>query len=158
MLEKVKPFLYSLLYKERSIYKLTLSFCIGNFIAFSPFIFLHTIMIFILVWLFRLNFAVTFAAAYGINNPWTAVPIYTLDYFFGHWFVHNLCHINVALWTPTWMTFITTKCEQLIGLKNVCVFSFLVGGHVLSVLISIALFPIMKRIFSQLMLETTVTK
>src|SRR5581483_10373754 len=67
--------------QEHCSTKLALSFCVGVYIAFSPFIGLHTVMTFIFVWLFGLNLAATFTASWLINNPWTMIPIYSTDYF-----------------------------------------------------------------------------
>lgn len=82
MLKRIKNFFSSIFSQDQSPERLSASFCVGNYIAFSPYFGLHGVMVVICSWLFGLNFGIMFAAAYGINNLWTAIPIYTADYFF----------------------------------------------------------------------------
>jgi uncharacterized protein (DUF2062 family) len=63
-------------------HRLALAFAVGVFIAFSPTIGLHTLSVFALAWVFRLNTIVMFTAAF-INNPWTIVPMYGFCLWFG---------------------------------------------------------------------------
>ena len=153
MIKKVLSYLKKFVYQERSPQKLAISFCIGNYIAFSPFIGLHTVMVFIAAWLFSLNFPVTFAEAYGINNLWTAVPIYTADYIFGYWLVHKVIHLNGLLYNPHWFNLMCQFFEQKLGLVKPCIWSFLIGGNLLGILTSIILYPFMVKLFSKLSLE-----
>ncbi len=146
-------YLKKFVYKERSAQKLALSFCIGNYIAFSPFLFLHTFMAFASIWFFRLNPAVTFAAAYGINNPWTLVPVYMADYAFGYWLVHKVMCIEFLMTSPSWMDFINRFFETNLGMAKPCIWSFLIGGNLLGIITSIILYPIMKKFFAKLTLE-----
>lgn len=139
--------------EERSADKLALSFCIGNYIAFSPFLFLHSVMVFCATWLFNLNFAITFAVAYGVNNPWTLVPIYTADYFFGRWLFVSCLNIDFITYNPQWMSYIHNFFEQRLGLARPCVWSFLLGGNILGILTSILLYPIMRYIFSKMVTQ-----
>ncbi len=145
----IRNFFIRLAYQEKSPEKLALSFCVGNYIAFSPFIFLHTVMVFICVWLFRLNFAVTFAAAYGVNNIWTAVPIYTVDYAFGYWLMHSVAGLDLVSLNPSWMGFVHRFFELKLGLAKPCLWSFLIGGNLLGILTSVILYPPIKWIFAQ---------
>jgi len=62
--------------------QLALAFAVGVFIAFSPTIGLHTISVFFIAWIFRLNKLVVFTAAF-VNNPWTMVPLYGFCLWFG---------------------------------------------------------------------------
>ena len=150
MLNWIKKFFSRLILHEGSPNKLALSFCVGNYIAFSPFIGFHGIMAFVFSWLFRLNLAVTFATAYFVNNIWTAIPVYTADYIFGHWLVHSLFRLNVDSFTPRWMDAISLFLEQKLGLPRPCFWSFLIGGNILGIIISIALYPGMQRLFKNL--------
>lgn len=139
-----------LAFQERSAKKLAISFCMGNYIAFSPFIFLHTVMVFIFVWLFRLNFAVTFAVAYGVNNIWTAVPIYTTDYVFGYWLVHRVFGADLSSFDFSWMSYINNFFEHTLGLSRPCFWSFMIGGNLLGILTSIVLYPFLVSLFTRL--------
>ena len=88
IIEKVKKVFKNAFTSGWSVEKLTLSFCIGIYIAFSPFPGIHTVMMLVAKWLFRLNFTVLFIAT-SINNPWTMIPFFSFDFFFGYWFVHG---------------------------------------------------------------------
>jgi len=92
----------------------------GNYIAFSPFIGFHGLMAFVLSWLMGLNVAVTFATAYFVNNFWTAIPVYTADYIFGYWLIHDIFQYDVTGITPLWMTSLSELCAQKLGINNLC--------------------------------------
>jgi uncharacterized protein (DUF2062 family) len=62
--------------------KLALAFAIGVFIAFSPWLGLHVISCFFFAWLFRVSKVVVLAGAF-VNNPWTMVPMYAFNLWFG---------------------------------------------------------------------------
>ncbi len=151
ILYNIRQFFQSMAYQELSPSTLALSFCIGSYIAFSPFIFLHTVMVFIFGWLFKLNIPVTFAASCGINNPWTAVPIYVIDYVFGYWMVHSVGKMELS--NPSWMCWIENFIQNTLHLSKPCLWSFLIGGNLLGIIVSIVLYPVMKKIFTLLMKE-----
>ena len=69
---------------DSSPHKKALSFAVGIFIACNPTYGLHTVEVFLVVWLFRLNFPLVFAGAW-MNNPWTILPVSTFCYFVGRW-------------------------------------------------------------------------
>lgn len=71
---KFKEKFQTLLRLEDSTHKLTLSFSIGVFIAFSPLLGFHLVMVLFVGWFFRLNMVALFLGAV-INNPWTILPI-----------------------------------------------------------------------------------
>ncbi len=73
MVIKLKAFLMDLALKDRSPAKLAAAFCMGVYIAFSPFPGFHTAMVFVLSWMCHLNVGVVFASSCVINNPWTMV-------------------------------------------------------------------------------------
>lgn len=126
-----------------SIEKLTLSFCIGIYIAFSPFPGIHTIMMFIAKWLFNINFPILFIAT-SINNPWTMIPFYTFDYVFGYWFLHKFIGFS-----PSWHI----PLAKIFGSGNICVWSFFIGGNILGIVIAILSYP-----FIKIIIKKTVTK
>jgi len=118
-----------LVLKERSPRMLALSFCVGVYIAFSPYLFMHTAMIFVFAWLFSLNFPAVFAAAYLVNNPWTLVPIYTADYFVGEFLLRTVCGLNTLQLNPSWMSFINKPIVQYTGINGISFWSFMLGGQ-----------------------------
>ena len=150
MFNKLKHKLQTYIASEHSPTQLALAFCIGNYIAFSPFIGFHGLMALVISWLSGLNFPIMFAAAYGINNLLTAVPIYASDYILGYWITHTLFHLNLDFLTPWWLEQFQHFCHTKIGMPFPCIWSFLIGGNVLGILTSIGLYPIMKHCFKKL--------
>ena len=120
--------------------KLALSFCIGLYIAFSPFPGGHTIMMLGINWVMGLNLPIMFLAV-SINNPWTMIPFFTLDYFFGYWLLHSFfgCH---SLWE--------ISLARIFGTGKICMFSFLIGGNVLGLAAALLFYPIMKFVFTKI--------
>lgn len=125
-----------------------LAFSIGVFIAFSPFLGLHTIMATALAFLFRLNKIAIYAGTF-VNNPFlTLVPILLASYGVG----------AILLGRP-----IKLPTEDLELLKNPHLFSgdywrtillqsrhvlvpFALGGMVLSVVSSVIAYPLTVRL------------
>lgn len=62
--------------------KIAFSFAIGVFIAFSPLLGTHLIMVFLIILFFRVTKIAILTGAL-INNPWTIVPMYTAGTFLG---------------------------------------------------------------------------
>jgi uncharacterized protein (DUF2062 family) len=120
--------------------KMALSVCVGLYIAFSPFPGGHTIMMLVAGWLWGLNFPILFLAV-SINNPWTMIPFFTFDYFFGYWLLHSFfgCH---SLWE--------LSLAKIFGSGKICMFSFLIGGNVLGIAVALISYPIMKFIFTKI--------
>jgi uncharacterized protein (DUF2062 family) len=82
MIVKFKEKIKELLRLNDSPRKIALAFAVGVFIAFSPALGFHTIMVLLSAWLFRLNPVALFAGAF-VNNPWTFAPLYGLCLWFG---------------------------------------------------------------------------
>ena len=140
VIEKIKSSIKNAFTRGWSVEKLTLSSCIGIYIAFSPFPGGHTIMMFLARWLFNINFPILFIAT-SINNPWTIVPFFTLDYFFGHWLIHTVLGIN-----PGW----SISLAKVFGSGEVCVWSFFIGGNILGISVALLSYPFVKLFFSKL--------
>ncbi|MBD3272794.1 DUF2062 domain-containing protein [Candidatus Dependentiae bacterium] len=143
ILEKIKNVLKKAFTQGWSVEKLTLSFCMGVYIAFSPFPGAHTIMMFIAKWLFNINFPILFIAT-SINNPWTMVPFYSFDYAFGYWFMHKLLGIN-----PGW----AIPLAKIFGSGKICVWSFFIGGNILGIFMALLSYPFVKMVFKKLVLK-----
>lgn len=153
----MKKFFYKLISSEKSVSKLALSFCFGNFIAWTPVIPLipvQTLLIFIFSWLFRLNTTVTFATVYLINNPFTMVPIAFIDYLFGSWVVNNVLKVDLMPYNPAWIDSFSAFLCRYIDLNRItsggslCLWCLVIGGITLPLLLSLILYPIMRFIFS----------
>ena len=67
---------------RESPHKVALAFATGVFIGMSPLLGLHTLLGFVVAWIFRLNPFALLAGVY-ITNPWTVVPIYTFSTYVG---------------------------------------------------------------------------
>lgn len=149
LISRVTNLFKRLLLKERSPKKLSLSFCVGLYISFSPFIFLHTAMVIAFTWLFSLNGAAVFAGAF-INNPWTMVPCYSVGYFFGEFVLRVLCRLDTVALNPSWMVLVNEPIMRVTGIQGISFWSFLLGGNLLGVMLGVMLYPVLKRLFKRL--------
>jgi uncharacterized protein (DUF2062 family) len=130
IIQKLQQFGKNLLHAETSVCTLTRSTCLGIFIAFSPFVGLHTFMAIGLAWLLSFNISVTLMVSCLINNPWTMVPVYGCDYMFGKWVC---CFWDVNIIMP----------QLFLGLSSHSIWIFFIGGNILSILLAIVMyFPI----------------
>ncbi|MFH1461596.1 MAG: DUF2062 domain-containing protein [bacterium] len=148
ILKKIKNTLKNALTQGWSVEKLTLSFCLGIYIAFSPFPGVHTIMMFIAKWLFKINFPILFIAT-SINNPWTMIPFYTFDYTFGYWFLHKFIGFN-----PGW----SIPLAKIFGSGKICVWSFFIGGNLLGIGIALLSYPFVKIIIKKAITKLNILK
>lgn len=152
--------LNKLVLAERSVTKLTLSFCLGASLAFSPYVGVQTWLIFPLCWIFGLNVTVSIGALYLISNPFTMLPIILGDYMFGYWLV-NFFNLQFLKQNPVWVAgainFINKyffDLEKALG-ADFCFWCFFLGAHILSITVFIVLYPIMKRLFKMILARTT---
>jgi len=132
---------------EQSPHKLALTCALGVFIGISPLIGLHTVMTFVFAWLFSLNIATLFAISVLINNPWTMVPVYSIDHLFGTW-LFNYLNIDYLQLEPVWVESCNVFLKEHTGITGLSLSAFLVGGNLLAIGISIILYPLAKRIFT----------
>jgi len=150
IIKRFKQFLYELALKEKNPQVLALSVCIGVFIAFSPFVCFHTLMIIVSAWLFSLNFAVVMAASLFVNNPWTMVPVYSTDYLFGEWFLRKVIGVDALSLNPFWMEPLNGFVYKYTGIAGISFWSFMIGGNLLGLLVSVILYPVVKSIFKRI--------
>ncbi|MEX0848734.1 MAG: DUF2062 domain-containing protein [Candidatus Dependentiae bacterium] len=148
IIQKVQQFGKRILQTEGSIKKRARSICLGIFIAFSPFVGLHTLMAFALCWLFSLNYPITVTVQLAINNPWTWVPVYGCGYGFGR-LLSNVCHIDFAQCSPKFFSSIEPLCST-VGVSADSIWIFFIGGNVLSVLLAISMYIPIKCLFKKL--------
>lgn len=153
----MKKFIYKLIASEKSVTKLALSFCFGVFIACTPvmpLIPVQTLLIFLLSWLFKLNTTVTFATVYLINNPFTMIPIWFLDYMFGFWLLNKVLKIDMIKYNPQWIDSFSAYLSKYVDLAKItggdslCLWCLIIGGLVLPLILGLVLYPIMKIVFS----------
>ena len=150
IIKRIKEFFYKLALKEKSPRVLAVSVCVGVFISFSPFIFFHTIMIIASAWLFSLNLAAVMSASLFVNNPWTMVPVYSADYVFGEWFLRKIIGLNPLSLNPSWMLPLNNLIFKYTGISGISFWSFMIGGNLLGLIISVILYPVVKSIFKRM--------
>ena len=134
---------------ERSSHWLALSFSVGAYIAFSPFIGFHTLMALAAIYLFNLNGPAVFTASLLINNPWTMVPVYSADYIFGKWLCESLFPVNWVYANPWWMSWFNEPMVRYVGLPELSLWAFFIGGNVLGLAAAVVLYPIMRWVFAR---------
>jgi uncharacterized protein (DUF2062 family) len=121
-----------------------LAFSIGVFIAFSPFLGLHTIMATAIAFLFRFNKIAIYTGTF-INNPFfTLVPIIIVSYAVGAFVIGRPLHLpaeglellkNPQLFSGDYYRRIFVESWNI-------VWPFSVGATVLSVVCSVLAYPI----------------
>lgn len=138
--EKIKSVIKNAFESGGSPEKLAMAFCVGIYIAFSPFPGAHTIMVLLSRWLLGLNLPVLFLSA-SINNPWTMIPFFSLDYVFGYWFLHSVLGCS-GMWE--------ISLAKVFGSGKICLLSFLVGGNLLGIVAAIVFYPVMTIVFKKM--------
>ena len=125
-----------------------LAFAIGVFIAFSPFLGLHTIMATVIAFVFRFNKIAIYTGTF-INNPiFTLVPIIAFSYGVGALLLGLPLSIPdeavALLKNPELLT--AEYYERLFVQSWHLVRPFMVGGMVLSVVCSVVAYPLTLRL------------
>ena len=149
MRKRIRSLAGRLFLKERSAHKLALTCSLGSFIAISPLVGGHTLMIFLFSWLLRLSIPAVFMVSMFINNPWTMIFIYSFDHVVGKW-LFGLCNINPAHWEPAWLESCYLFIKQHTGISGLSVSALLVGGHLLALSVSLIVYLPMKKIFQRM--------
>jgi uncharacterized protein (DUF2062 family) len=124
-----------------------LAFSIGVFIAFSPFLGLHTIMATVIAFLFRFNKVAIYTGTF-LNNPFfTLVPIIIASYAIGAFVLGRPLHIpdeglellkNPELFSSNYYSRLFVQSWHI-------VWPFAVGASVLSVVCSVLAYPLTLR-------------
>jgi uncharacterized protein (DUF2062 family) len=144
MLKKQLLALYTLFANhELCAHRLTVSVCWGVFIAFSPFVGLHTVMVFFFGWLFSLHTSVLLIVSMFINNPWTMIAIYGID----HWFGKILCDffgIDHTFFAPTFLQSWNQWLFSYLAMTEFSLGAFLFGGNVLGFACALLSYPVVK--------------
>lgn len=146
-----------MLASEPSPHRLSLSCAVGTFLAFSPYLGIQTVLIFVLSWLLSLNTAVTFSVVYLINNPWTMIPIVILDYLVGAW-VAGLFGINLLQYNPAWMQsfnkWINVKAGSYLaqwGIGELSFWAYFIGGHIVALACALLAYPLARYWIARMM-------
>lgn len=123
------------------------AFSIGVFIAFSPFLGLHTILATFIAFIFRFNKIAIYSGTFLNNPPLTLVPIVVASYAVGAFFLGRPLRIpseGVELLThPHLLT--GNYYRRLFAQSRYIVEPFAIGGMVLSVVCSVIAYPLTLR-------------
>jgi len=133
---------------EKSPRKLAFTCALGVYIGISPWVGLHTVMVFVLGWMFALSIPVLFLVSAMIHNPWTMMPVYAFDHLFGTW-VFSYLGIDYRAWDPAWIESWNVLLKAQTGIGGFSLTAFFVGGNLLAIGTSVMLYPVMKRIFTK---------
>ncbi len=121
-----------------------LAFAVGVFIAFSPFLGLHTILATLLAFFFRFNKLAIFTGTF-INNPFlTLVPIVIASYAIGAFILGRPLRLpadSLALLTEPHILS-GAYWRQMFGESWGIIWPFTIGGMVLSILGSLVAYPV----------------
>ena len=122
-----------------------LAFSIGIFIAFSPFLGLHTIMATLIAFAFRFNKIAIYTGTF-INNPiLTLVPIIVISYAVGAFILGRPLSIpdeGIALLKEPHLFTRDYYRRLFVQSWNDVVWPFAIGGSVLSVVCSLLAYPL----------------
>lgn len=157
----VRKLMERLVKSESDPIRLAWSVALGIFIAFSPYLGIQTILVFVFAFVFHANSAVIFIVLYTINNPWTMIPIAALDYLFGYWLTETVLGLNLEAHDPSWMTWVNAKISFLtsyLGIEKLCFWCYLIGGNILALAIAAASYPFLKYWCAKLIKKYTVHK
>lgn len=151
----IKKVLDKLILAEKSPTKLTLSFCLGAYLAFSPWLLLQTWLVFPLAWILKLNATVAMSSLYLISTPITFPFIIIIDYMFGTWLFESVLKINAVAYNPSFMQSLNNFLNKYINLEkylgsNICFWCYIIGANILGLFIAVIAYPIMKPIFKRL--------
>ena len=119
---------------------MALSICAGIYIAFSPFIALHTVMVVLAAYTWQLNGPIMFIVSNAINNPWSLLVIYGIDYAFGA-LLFRLAGIDGAALNPAWLNALINYLKNYLHIPEFSFWAFMIGGNLLGILISVISYP-----------------
>ena len=124
-----------------------LAFSIGVFIAFSPFLGLHTILATFIAFMFRFNKVAIYTGTFLNNPPLTMVPIIVASYAVGAFLMGRPLKIPgeglELLKNPHLLT--GDYYRRLFSESLTIVVPFAIGGMVLSVVCSVIAYPLTLR-------------
>lgn len=138
--------LKKLLYDDPSPKRITLALSIGTFFAFSPLLGAMTWLAMGFAWIFRTQPLLAAVWLNIINNPWTTLPIILLNYIVGTWAAQHLLRVDLSLYNPFFMAWITKKIgptlSYYLGIETICFWCFVLGGFIVATLLTIITAPL----------------
>jgi len=128
-----------------TVKKQALSLAIGVYVAFCPFIGLHTIMMLFLTWIFALNGSLMIGFSYLINNPWTMIPIYFFGYKVGL-YILDISNLN-NLPELFFINYLNAFLYKYFDSQGISGWAFLVGGNFVGFVIGFFTYCIALMVF-----------
>lgn len=122
------------------------SVALGIYIAFSPFIGFHTIMVFFLGWLFSLSIPIVFAVSLLLHNPWTMFFVYAAGYITGEFFCTTFQIENSFL--ESYLQIIATYIP-FFDMSPAVLLKILIGGNILGAFTALIVYPLIKHYASR---------
>lgn len=146
-MKPLKKLLKKFLSYETNPHKLALACAVGTYVGFSPFPFPfgHTSLVFLFSWILGINVSATWLMSMIVNNPWTMVPVYSLDYGFGYWLVRH--YYGIIPTNPCWMASVNDFIQSFVSMPDICFWSFMIGGNLLGIAIGAMIYPIAYFLF-----------
>jgi len=143
VIQRLWSYLEKITVLEHTAQRFAITVCLGVYIGISPFVGFHTIMTFACAWFFSLNLGTLFAVSVLIHNPWTTIPVYTLDHVFGKWLL-GVCNVSYANLDPAWMEPFNSFIFHHTGISGLSLSAFLIGGNILAIGASVLMYPFAK--------------
>lgn len=131
--------------------KLAAAASVGVYLAFTPFLGLHLALALFISWFFSLNAALMIAVSCVIHNPWTVFPIYATDYFCGDYVLSHWFGVDPVSCNPCWVGQCNAFLTAHTGLPSLSLWSFLIGGNILGIGLSLLFYPVTKRFLTRSM-------
>jgi uncharacterized protein (DUF2062 family) len=126
--------------KELCPNRMAISFSLALFVAFSPLIGLHTVMIILFCWILSLNIPFVLMLSTLVHNPWTTIPIYYLDYLVG---VRIMPYVPfIPTQNPLHIDRLVSYVSHYITIPNFSLWTFLVGGNIFALAIGAITYPV----------------
>jgi uncharacterized protein (DUF2062 family) len=123
--------------------RIAMAFAIGVFIAFSPLLGTHLILVFLLILIFRLNKVAILTGAL-INNPWTIIPMYTAGTFLGFFLLGKPLSSVPAFSLSDFSSF-----NVFFSKFKIILFPYLLGCTILGLFAAILGYFLIKKVFSK---------
>lgn len=143
----MKHYFRQIFFCEQTAHQFALTCALAVYVALSPFIGLHTVMLIGLGWLFDLNVPLLVGLGYAINNPFTMFPLIIGTYYFGYWLLHGIMGISFTQTAPLWMAGINNFLLTHTGLSEISFWAFMFGANILGIVLGILSYPCAKLFF-----------
>ncbi len=126
-----------LLFYEKSPKKVAIACALGVYIAFSPFIGFHTMMLIASGWILNLNIPLLLAVGYIVNNPWSMIPVFASGYGLGYLILHTWMEWPITASNPGWMSTINEYVHYYVGIPDVSFWAFMLGANLLGIVLGV---------------------